>query len=291
MRPSSGIGVRVGTVLIGALVGLASCSWSGADEVDGPPARQSEVGPSARPGPRSSAPPDDHSTPGQRAGRYRPHPSEIDVAAKRVAARAVEALPEVRRVTYTQYFGYLPPEASILVEADHLNGDGTTYDVRISQSQDGWQVETVTPATPHPPLPDPGALIRRVLDSDRIVLPWAARRDIAAGLVSEVVLRSMLAVARQHRISISVLISAHPVQVFGTDRRSSHPDGLAYDIGSVDGLLVVDGAAARRVRQVMRIAAETGAYQVGGPADLDGAGSAYFSDPTHSDHVHVGFKP
>lgn len=194
-------------------------------------------------------------------------------------------------MTYTQYFGYLPPEASILVEADHLNGDGTTYDVRISESQDGWQVETVTPAKPHPPLPDPGALIRRVLNSDRIVLPWAARRDIAAGLVSEAVLRSMLAVARQHRIGISVLISAHPVQVFGTDRRSSHPDGLAYDIGSVDGLLVVDGAAARRVRQVMRIAAETGAYQVGGPADLDGAGSAYFSDPTHSDHVHVGFKP
>ena len=39
----------------------------------------------------------------------------------------------------------------------------------------------------------------------------------------------------------------------------------------------------------MRIAAGTGAYQVGGPEDLDGGGSQYFSDLTHSDHVHVGF--
>jgi len=40
----------------------------------------------------------------------------------------------------------------------------------------------------------------------------------------------------------------------------------------------------------MRIAAGTGADQVGGPEDLDDSGSQYFSDPTHSDHVHVGFN-
>ena len=100
----------------------------------------------------------------------------------------------------------------------------------------------------------------------------------------------MLEVAEQHRIDISVLISAHPVQVFGTDRRSNHPDGLAYDIGSIDGWLVVDPSAAGLVRQVMRIAAGTGANQVGGPNDLDVGGTQYFSDPTHSDHVHVGFN-
>ena len=99
----------------------------------------------------------------------------------------------------------------------------------------------------------------------------------------------MLAVAEQHRIGISVLISAHPVNVFGTDRRSNHPDGRAYDIGSIDGRLVVDPGTAGLVREVMRTAAGTGAYQVGGPEDLDGGGSQYFSDPTHSDHIHVGF--
>ena len=39
----------------------------------------------------------------------------------------------------------------------------------------------------------------------------------------------------------------------------------------------------------MQVAAGTGASQVGGPVDLDGGGSQYFSDDTHSDHVHVGF--
>ena len=194
-------------------------------------------------------------------------------------------------MTYTQYFGYLPPQASILVEADFEAGGGTTYDVRISRSQDRWRVDSVEPAARRRVLREPGSLIRRVLDDDRIALPWAGRRDVASGRVADDVLRSMLAVAEQHRITISVLISAHPVQVFGTDRRSNHPDGLAYDIGRIDGRLVVDPRTAALVEEVMRLAADTGAYQVGGPTDLDGGGRQYFSDPTHSDHVHVGFNP
>lgn len=223
--------------------------------------------------------------------RYRPDAAEVDGAAKRTAARAVEALPEVRQVTYTQYFGYLPPQASILVEADFVGGGGTTYDVRISQDASGWRVDSVTPASPVPPVDAPGPLARRVLASDRIALPWAGRADVAGGLVADSVLRSLLAVAREHRITVSVLVSAHPVNVFGTDRRSNHPDGRAYDIGSIDGRLVVDPSSASLVREVMRTAAGTGAYQVGGPEDLDGGGSQYFSDATHSDHVHVGFDP
>jgi hypothetical protein len=264
-------------LLVAALVGLAGCSSSNADEE-----RESTTSPTASP----TDTPSPHRT---RSTRYQPHPAEIDGEAKRAAARAVEALPDVRRVTYTQYFGYLPPEASILVEADFVSGGGTTYDVRISRARDGWRSESVVAASPAPALQDPGRLIRRVLDSDRIDLPWAGRVDVAAGLVSDAVLRSMLAVAEQHRIGVSVLVSAHPVHVFGTDRRSNHPDGLAYDIGSIDGRLVVDPEAAGLVRRVLRIAAGSGAYQVGGPVDLDAGGSQYFSDPTHSDHVHVGF--
>ncbi len=225
--------------------------------------------------------------------RYRPHPAEADGVAKRVAARAVEALPEVRQVTYTQYFGYLPPQASILVEADFVDGvdgrGGTTYDVRVSRASGDWQVDTVTAADPPRALADPSPLVRRVLRNDRIVLPWAGRADVAAGDVDDEVLRSMLALAEEHEIGVSVLISAHPVNVFGTDRRSRHPDGFAYDIGSIDGRLVVDPDAAGLVREVMELATGTGADQVGGPTDLDGGGSQYFSDVTHTDHVHVGF--
>lgn len=280
MRSESGVRVAVGTMaLVATFAGLVGCSSYTRGEApapspsDTPTDTRTDTTTPREPGPT----------------RYQPDPSEIDAAAKRVAARAVEALPDVRQVTYTQYFGYLPPDASILVEADFVDGGGTTYDVRISQTQEGWHADSITAATPTSPLPDPGPLVRRVLDSDRIALPWAGRVDVAAGLVSDVVLRSMLAVAEHHRIGISVLISAHPVQVFGTDRRSNHPDGLAYDIGSIDGQPVVDPGAARLVRQVMRNAAGTGASQVGGPDDLDEGGSQYFSDPTHSDHVHVGF--
>lgn len=273
------------TVVVPALVGLAGCA---SDPGRDPASAPSETGgPTATTGTPSSSAPTTATTPPPT--RYRAHPAEVDAAAKRVAARAVEELPKVRQVTYTQYFGYLPPAASILVEADFERGGGTTYDVRISRPGARWQVDSISPAVPVAPVPDPGSLIRRVLDSDRITLPWAGRDDVAAGLVADEVLRSMLAVAERHPITISVLISAHPVLVFGTDRRSRHPDGFAYDIGSIDGRLVVDPGTARLVREVMELATETGADQVGGPFDLDGGGSQYFADLTHTDHVHVGF--
>lgn len=286
MRSESGARPSAGTMLlIAALVGLVGCSSSNPGGASAPVPTTGHGSTSTPSGsPTGTTPPRE-----LRPSRYQPHLSEIDSAAKRAAARAVEALPGVRRVTYTQYFGYLPPKASILVEADFVDGGGTTYDVRISETRDGWRTDSIVAATPSPPLPDPGPLVRRVLGHDRIALPWAGRVDIAAGLVADSVLRSMLAVAEQHRIGVSVVISAHPVHVFGTDRRSNHPDGLAYDIGSIDGRLVVDPGAAAVVRRVMRIAAGTGAYQVGGPDDLDPDGRQYFSDPTHSDHVHVGF--
>ncbi|MFC5728626.1 MULTISPECIES: hypothetical protein [Nocardioides] len=288
MGSEAGARVAVAAMLLMvALASLTGCSTSNPHDAPVPAPAPMERGSTSTP----DGSPTETTRPREpRATRYRPYPTEIDGAAKRTAARAIEALPDVRRVTYTQYFGYLPPKASILVEADFANGGGTTYDVRISKTRDGWRTDQIIAPTASPPLQDPGPLIRRVLSNDRITLPWAGRIDVAAGLVSDAVLRSMLTVARRHRIGISVLISAHPVHVFGTDRRSNHPDGLAYDIGTIDGRLVVDPAAAGPVRQVMRIAAGTGADQVGGPDDLDLDGRQYFSDPTHSDHVHVGFS-
>lgn len=273
--------------VLAAVLCLAGCSPSDTDESSPPDPTPSELSSSTV---NPTDPTEPTRPPTSRAPRYQPSASDIDGAAKRAAARAVEAVPKVRRVTYTQYFGYLPPVASILVEADFGRGGGTTYDVKISQARGRWRTDSITAAAPLPRLRDPGDLVRQVLDSDRIELPWAGRVDVAAGRVADEVLRSMLAVAERHRIGISVLISAHPVQVFGTDRRSNHPDGLAYDIGRIDGRLVVERRANALVREVMQIATSTGAYQVGGPEDLDAGGSQYFSDPTHGDHVHVGFS-
>lgn len=274
---------------------VAGCS-------DDPPAEPStrgsaETGSTASDAPEGTGRPTPSSEPTQptsdlSATPYRVHPAEADRGVKRVAARAVEGLAKVRQVTYTQYFGYAPPAASILVEADFEpggGGGGATYDVRLTQRDGDWSVDSITPAGEVPRADDLSQAARRVLRSDRIDLNWAGRADIRGGLVDDRVLTSMLTVAREHRIGISVLIGAHPVNVFGTDRRSNHPDGTAYDIGHIDGRLVVEPDARALVREVMQAAAATGAYQVGGPEDLDGGGGQYFSDVTHSEHIHVGF--
>ena len=130
-----------------AVIVLAGCSSSGPDadapETSSapPPSRSSDPDRDRDCGETTTAP-----TTEPPATRYQPDPAEVDGAAKRVAARAVEALPKVRQVTYTQYFGYLPPLANILVEADFTEGGGTTYAVEISQAGSGWQVDEIVPA-------------------------------------------------------------------------------------------------------------------------------------------------
>ena len=85
----------------------------------------------------SASPSEDTTSPESRPTRYQLDPAEVDARAKRTAARAVEALPKVERVTYTQYFGYLPPLASILVEADFEAGGGTTSTCRSVRATAG----------------------------------------------------------------------------------------------------------------------------------------------------------
>jgi hypothetical protein len=86
-----------------------------------------------------------------------------------------------------------------------------------------------------------------------------------------------------------VIRSGHPLYVFGTSRLSDHPRGRAFDTWQIDGHAVVDPATPRAlVTGYMRAAAAAGSYNVGGPYRLSGA--TYFSDATHHDHVHAGFR-
>ena len=143
VRATAGSGL-----LIVALASLVSCSSSNPDGASAPAPAMTEPGSTSN----LTRSPTDTTTPrGPTLTRYQPFPSDIDGAAKRAAARVIEALPDVRRVTYTQYFGYQPPHASILVEADFVNGGGSTYDVQISQTPEGWRTDSVSGATPAPP--------------------------------------------------------------------------------------------------------------------------------------------
>jgi hypothetical protein len=88
---------------------------------------------------------------------------------------------------------------------------------------------------------------------------------------------------------VSVVRSGHPVHVFGTDRRSDHPPGRAFDTWRIADHAVVRPSTPRAlVTAYMEALAAAGSYNVGGPVLL-GAAPQYFSDRTHHDHVHAGF--
>ncbi len=79
-------------LLIVALASLVGCSSSNPDDAPAPAPAPTERGPTSTP----NGSPTGTTTPREpRPARYQPYPSEIDSAAKRAAARAIEALPDV----------------------------------------------------------------------------------------------------------------------------------------------------------------------------------------------------
>ncbi|RKE17138.1 hypothetical protein [Streptomyces sp. TLI_171] len=204
-------------------------------------------------------------------------------------------------VVYAQYGGLLTDTASVLVvcrqwlaAADGgVVSTGTTVDVRLSRATPRWTVTALRPADPGPAaaaLPDPAT---RVLAQPRIALPPAAAADVRSGQVHESVLTAMLTLAGPYAFGVTVVRSGHPLLVFGTDRPSDHPQGRAFDTWQIDGRPVVDPATPTDlVDSFMRAAAAAGSYNVGGPRRLPGGTTAnqFFSDETHHDHVHAGFR-
>jgi hypothetical protein len=203
----------------------------------------------------------------------------------------------VTNVIDAQYGGILADTASVLIPVQqwYRSTDGTvrrqgrTFDVRLRRADPDWQVTAVHPADPAAAVDTVSDLARAVLANDRIRLPDSARADVMANQIHDSVLRALDTLARKHVLDISVLRSGHPLLVFGTNRPSDHPHGRAADVWAIDGRRVVDPANRSLVVAFMREATTTGPWQVGGPVDLDGGGSQYFSDNTHHDHVHLGF--
>ncbi len=201
------------------------------------------------------------------------------------------------QVVDAQYAGILPGAANVMVVvrwwrltgSAALSTGGTTVQVLMAQASPRWRITRLVPAEPGPAAADLPTLARQVLAERRIRLPDAARADVATGGIAAPVLAALLGLARGHTVDVSVVRSGHPVHVFGTSRVSDHSRGRAVDVWAVDGRPIVDPATRGLTEQLMRQGAALGARQVGGPVDLDGAGSRYFTDHTHHDHVHLGF--
>ncbi|MEV0977730.1 hypothetical protein [Streptomyces sp. NPDC049915] len=203
------------------------------------------------------------------------------------------------QVVDAQYGGILSRSASVLVvcrqwtrRGSTVSAGGTTVDVRLTRSGSVWTVDALHPAHPGPAVRSPARDFQAVLSDDRIVLPPAAAADLRSGQVHTSVAKAMLALARTYRLEVSVVRSGHPLDVFGTTRPSDHPRGRAFDVWRIDGHPVVDPATPRRlIERFMRDAAAAGSYNVGGPMLLSGGRpDQFFSDATHHDHVHVGFR-
>jgi hypothetical protein len=195
-----------------------------------------------------------------------------------------------------QYGGILGDAASVLVpcRVHTISGGrvvtgGTTVDVRLSKTRGSWRVTATYPAQPGAPAASLSTAARQVLADERIMLPPASAADVRSGQVHDSVLTTMLELAKTYRIGVSVIRSGHPLDVFGTDRPSDHPRGRAFDTWQINGRAVVSPSTPRSlVTAYMRATESLGSYNVGGPYQL--SGTAYFSDRTHHDHVHAGFR-
>ncbi len=219
-----------------------------------------------------------------------------------LAASLTVLLPDaesaVTWIVDAQYGGILTSSASVLtvVRQWYLTPDGvrhehgTTLDIRLVATGNRWRVTEIHPATPGPAVTGLTAAARSVLVSAHIHLPEACAADIRSGQIHDSVLSALTSLSRRRVLDVSILRSGHPFLVFGTNRVSDHPHGRAVDIWAIDGHTVVEPANRALVVAFMREASATGPWQVGGPVDLDGAAKAYFSDPTHHDHVHMGFR-
>jgi hypothetical protein len=294
---------RRGLLLLGAGV-LTGCTNSNATKPVTTSPGASTPAPSShrdsRPSSPTPAPTSNVALP--RVRPWTPSPGDVEPAAKTQAVRATERLlhragvrSEVE-VIDAQYGGILADSASVLVVCREytaaygkLSSGGTTVDVRLRKSGQTWRVTAMHPAQPGPPAAHLSTAASRVLASHRITLPPASMADVRSGAVHDSVLTAMLRLAENYRIGVSVIRSGHPLYVFGTSRLSDHPRGRAFDTWQIDGHAVVDPATPRAlVTGYMRAAAAAGSYNVGGPYRLSGA--TYFSDATHHDHVHAGFR-
>jgi hypothetical protein len=236
----------------------------------------------------------------------RPRPG-LDPAALAVAAEPLllAGAGSRGRIVYPQLGGLVREgagaAASVMVVTEQTLEDGAgarvvtrTLDIRLVASPDGWFLDGLASAggieVPRPDALPPEAVA--VLDDPRIALPDSARWDIHAGGIDLRLLQKMAAMADLHTYAVACLRNGHPVNVFGTDRRSNHTAGRAVDIWRVGEEPVVSQQPdeATPAWDMNRRLFDRGVVpELGGPWSFDGFGGRSFTNEVHLDHLHVAF--
>lgn len=231
----------------------------------------------------------------------------VDGTSRKSLPRALRPLAEhvegaeqaVVEVIYPQYGGLSAnrSKASVMVVLDLTSiaeGSATTsrtsmtLDVRL-RKQDSWQVtEVLIPKARQEVTPTPDG-VQQLMRNPRVELPREARLDLMSGQIDPKLVKVMTELAKNWRLGVHVLRSGHPKNVFDTDRLSNHSRGKAVDIWALDRIPVIQQDRAPW-REAMEAAVDHGADEVGGPRELGGPTSPYFTDQVHQDHLHVAIE-
>ena len=200
-------------------------------------------------------------------------------------------------VVYPQLGGLTATDTSVMVVARHrLLVDGRvssvvrTIDVRLRLDPGGPVVVGFGSFGGEPVEgPAPGPLAGEVLASDRIVLPDSARFDVLAGRVEDQILRLLLDLSVDYRLSVTVFASGHPTNVFATEHVSNHTEGRGVDIWAIDGRSVLSLRGAGVLEDLVEQVLAAGVTEVGSPVDVDGHGGPSFTNTVHQDHLHLAY--
>jgi molybdenum-dependent DNA-binding transcriptional regulator ModE len=137
----------------------------------------------------------------------------------------------------------------------------------------------------------PTADVAALLGQPNLVLTAEARGDLAAGIVDARLVRTLAALASNHRIAVSVIKTGHDMFVAGTDRVSNHYHGRGVDIYAVDGAEVAssNSAALQMSLAILTSSPELRPDEFGSPWSELSTFPGAFSDAGHQGHLHLGW--
>ena len=225
------------------------------------------------------------------------------VVGERALADAVEPAVEpgmrsAGRVVYAQLSGVTVDSLGAMVVTEQRLQDAKgrwrsltrVLDVRLVRNGGPWKLEEIASVGGSPvSRPDElSASAERVLDNRNIDLPDSARWDIFRGTVDPALLDEMDAGAKKQKLSVTVLQTGHPPNVWETDQPSAHSSGFAVDIWGVDGTPVIEQREpGSKAYELASSFVSDGATQVGSPWVLGAGGTTSFADEVHQDHLHL----
>lgn len=208
----------------------------------------------------------------------------------------------VGEVEYAQLGGLTADSASVMVVLrQYLRPEEAepvtlvrVLDVRLRLAGAEWAVDGLASdgGAPEDAPAEPSPIAKAVLDDPRVHLPDSGRWDVRRGQVDDDILALIGRIAERHEIRVAVLLSGHPINVFGGDKQSNHTKGRAVDIYAIDGELVVRQRQPGTPAHTLALwLFEQGVTELGGPWDFDPPGGRSFTDVVHQDHLHVAVAP